>query len=58
MVTPVPFSSFFKNFLLILCEIHNMYLNPTHLPIPPYLSPNLATPPKGKKNKNVCVSQQ
>lgn len=48
MLTPVPFS-FFKNFLLILCEIHNTYFNPTPLPIPPYLSPTLATPSKKTK---------
>lgn len=37
------FSSSFKNFLLVLCEFNIMHTNPTHLPLPSYLSFILAT---------------
>lgn len=37
------FDLFFKNFLLVLCKIHIMHSNPTHLPslLPTFLLANV-----------------
>jgi hypothetical protein len=48
---PLPSSIFLKNFLLILCELHIMHLNSTHLPIPLYSPSAPATSPKEKKKR-------
>ena len=42
----------FKHFLLILCEFHILYLNPTRLPVPSYITSALGnTTPTMNKNK-------
>ena len=52
----------FFNFLLILCRVHIMYPNPTHLPFPSYLPSTLETSPgpshltKTEENKSHCGS--
>lgn len=43
-------SNSYFNFLLILCHFHIMS-HPTHLPVPPYFSSALTTPPSKENNK-------